>query len=80
MDKCSNRFAHCKNCEKDVCKNCEKQYFVYNKVQCIKKLDHCVDNYYDVINKYCKKCENYYYCVNLKKEECKYIKENEIKS
>jgi len=80
MDKCSNRFAHCKICEKDVCKNCEKQYFVYNKVQCIKKLDHCVDNYYDGINKYCKKCENYYYCVNLKKEECKYIEENEIKS
>ena len=79
MEKCSNRFAFCKSCEKDICKNCEDQYFVYNNVQCLRKLEHCVDNYYDGTNKYCKKCEDHYYCVNLKKDECKYIEEKQIK-
>ena len=80
MDKCSNRFTNCKNCEKDISKNCEDEYFVYNNDKCIRKVDHCIENYYDGTNKYCKKCEKHYYCVNMKKEECKYSEENELTS
>lgn len=77
-EKCSDIFKRCIRCDKNNCYDCENSYFIYNNKECIEGIEHCMEHYYDIANKYCEKCEMNYYCVNNTKEVCTYIGQNEI--
>ena len=64
---CSELFNKCINCNKTKCNQCEEHYFVYNDVECLEGIPNCKINEFDGINKFCKLCDNEYYCVDDKK-------------
>ena len=73
---CTSKYGEkCKNCTKDECKNCYDGYFVYQSENCILSIKHCKDHHYDGIEKYCEKCEENYYCIDNKKDECQNIED-----
>ena len=81
MDKCVNRYdKRCKNCSNETCLECEGNYFVYNKSDCIEKLEHCINHFYNKITKYCLECEKDYYCINNNKSICAHISEENKKT
>jgi len=76
-DLCSSKYGEkCKNCNNTDCKNCYDGYFVYDKDKCILSIKNCKKHHYDGTEKYCEECEEHYFCIDNKKDECQSIEQS----
>ena len=76
---CSSKYGEkCKNCTKDKCLNCYDGYFVYETDKCLLSIKNCKEHYYDGNYKYCLECEEHYFCIDNKKDECQNIEQSQV--
>ena len=89
IQKCSDKFENCIQCDINRCKICEKKYKVNNEGHCVERIPNCIkydeslvipdpiNNGGGLSYKECLQCDisKNYFCIDMNKTICQYIKD-----
>lgn len=89
IQKCSDKFRHCIECNRTSCKICEPQYIVNNRNgECEDRIPNCIEynETYSIKDPnngggtsfpFCKRCDNSnkYFCLDMNKTICQYVED-----